>query len=130
MARTLGTDQQMFFLVEYFLPLLLFGGSAALLTGGHPGFSVVASRIPLGVPFVLWGIFLLTVAEVNLADDFLEYRRFFKWQRVLYSEVQQARTSSYPGLGWITLDRFVSPWRRIYFVTLQPVFDRRVNLVA
>jgi hypothetical protein len=130
MGPTPRTNHEMFFVMKYFLPLVLFGASGALLASGHPSFSVWASRIPLQIPFVLWGIFLLTLAEIHLTENYLEYRRFFKWQRIPYSEIRQARDSLHPGLGWITLNRFVFPWSRMYFVTLWPVFDRRLDLVA
>ncbi len=130
MTSIAKTDREMFFLMKYLLPLLLFVGSSALLFSGHPTFAVVAHRAPLQIPFILWGVFLMTLAEVKLADHHLEYRRFLKWQQVPYSQIRRPTNSVHPGIGCIALDRFLLPWGRIYFVALRPAFDHQVDLVT
>jgi hypothetical protein len=44
MGPTPRTNHEMFFVMKYFLPLVLFGASGALLASGHPSFSVWASN--------------------------------------------------------------------------------------
>ena len=86
-----------------------------------------SNRLLLDAPFLLWGIFLLTVAEVRATHSRLEFRRFYKWRQMPYASIRQCAPSLHPGLGFIELNQFQS---RIYFVTLRPTFDRSCDVVA
>ena len=117
----------MFWVMKYFLPLLLFAGVGALVVRNYSTASGVIDRLPLEAPFLLWGIFLLTVGEVRATDNRLEFRRFYKWRQISYAAIRQCARSLHPGLGFIQLDGF---WSRIYFVTLRPTFDHSCDVLA
>jgi hypothetical protein len=121
------TDREMFWVMKYFLPLLLFAGVGALLVRNYSTASAVINRLPLEAPFLLWGIFLLAVGEVRATDNRLEFRRFYKWRQIPYAAIRQCARSLHPGLGFIQLNEF---WSRIYFVTLRPTFDHSCDVLA
>jgi len=114
------TDREMFWVMKYFLPLLLFAGVGALLARNYSTASAILNRLLLDAPFLLWGIFLLAVGEVRATHDRLEFRRFYKWRHIPYAAIRQCARSLHPGLGFIELNEFPS---RLYFVTLPPIFD-------
>lgn len=111
------TDREMFWVMKYFLPLLLFAGVGAPLARNYSTASAIINRLLLDAPFLLWGVFLLTVAEVRATHSRLEFRRFYKWRQMPYAAIRQCAPSLHPGLGFIELNEFRS---RIYFVTLRP----------
>lgn len=121
------TDREMFWVMKYFLPLLLFAGVGALLARNYSTASAVINRLLLDAPFLLWGVFLLTVAEIRATHSRLEFRRFYKWRQMPYAAIRQCAPSLHPGLGFIELNEFRS---RIYFVTLRPTFDHSCDVLA
>lgn len=117
----------MFLIMKYFWPALLLAGNGALLARNYSTTSGVIYRIPVQALFLLWSVFLLTVAEVKATDSHLEYRRLHKWRQIPYAAIRRCAGSLHPGLGFIELDGFRS---RIYFVTLRPAFDHSSDVLG
>jgi hypothetical protein len=67
----------------------------------------------------------LSIAEVRVADRFLEYRRFSGWTKVPYDQIEHCRISWLPGLAYITLIRSEKNSARIYFVSGTLVTNER-----
>ena len=103
--------------MKYYLPLVVFAGCGTILLAGHPNFSVFAFRTVLNAPFIVAASFLLTVAEVRVADDFLEYRRLIGWTRVPYNKIARCEKSWCPGLGYLTVIPSESSISKLYFVS-------------
>ena len=121
------TDREMFWVMKYFLPLLLFAGVSALLARNYSTASAVINKLLLNAPFLLWGIFLLTAGEVRATHNRLEFRRFYKWRHIPYAAIRQCARSLHPGLGFIELNGFRS---RLYFVAFSPTFDHSCDVLA
>lgn len=99
------------FAIKYALPAILIVAGSLMMVGP----TNVAS-IGAGVILLMCAIFGLTTAELRSPGDFLEYRRFLNWHRVAVGEAKGCRVSLVPGIGRLTLRRFVLPWGAIYFV--------------
>jgi hypothetical protein len=109
--------------MKYYLPLVVFAGCGTILLAGHPNFSVFAFRTVLNAPFIVAASFLLTVAEVRVADDFLEYRRLIGWTRVPYNKIARCEKSWCPGLGYLTFLPSERRTSKLYFVSGRLVHD-------
>jgi hypothetical protein len=116
-------DAQTVAAMKYYVPLIVFAGYGPILLAGHPNFSVFAFRTVLNAPFIVAASFLLTVAEVRVADDFLEYRRLIGWTRVPYGQIAQCERSWFPGLGYLTFLPSESSTSKLYFVSGKLVHD-------
>ncbi len=64
--------------------------------------------------FFILGTFFLSVARVRLEGTEIEYRRWFRWHAVSYSEIRECGESWV--FGSIKFRQYVFPWGRIYFV--------------
>jgi hypothetical protein len=116
-VATKQINPQAFLAAKYYVPIILFVGSGATLLSGHPSFSNLVFRALLNAPFFLAACLLLSIAEVRVADRFLEYRRFSGWTKVSYDQIQHCRISWFPVLAYITLIRSEKNTARIYFVS-------------
>jgi hypothetical protein len=116
-VATKQINPQTFLAAKYYVPIILFVGSGATLLSGHPSFSNLVFRALLNAPFFLAACLLLSIAEVRVADRFLEYRRFSGWTKVSYDQIQHCRISWFPVLAYITLIRSEKNTARIYFVS-------------
>ncbi|MGB8523536.1 MAG: hypothetical protein WCD43_11265 [Candidatus Acidiferrales bacterium] len=99
------------------MPIILLVGIGATLVSGHPSLSNLAFRALLNAPFFLGACLLLSIAEVRVADHFLEYRRFGGWTKIPYDQIEHCRISWFPVLAYITLIRSEKNSARIYFVS-------------
>jgi hypothetical protein len=113
---TKQVNPQIVLAAKYYAPIILFVGGGATLLLGHSSSSSLAFRALLNAPFFLAACFLLSIAEVRVADRFLEYRRFSGWTKVPYDQIEHCRISWLPGLAYITLIRSEKNSARIYFV--------------
>jgi|HubBroStandDraft_6_1064221.scaffolds.fasta_scaffold01430_2 hypothetical protein len=104
-------------MIKCYVPLSIFVGSGTILLIGHPSLAVLASRAMLNTPLIIMACFLLTVAEVRKAGNFLEYRRLFRWKAVSYDQIAQCKRSWLLGLGHMTVHRSEMHRSRIFFVT-------------
>lgn len=112
----LGSDPTKLFLTRLWSPLI-FGGGAILIMGNNwRGLWVLW-------PFILWAIFLLSLAEVRVEPDSLRYRRLFKWRKVTYDEITRCGAAWPPFMGFLGLRSFVLPWGRLYFVLDGSLYD-------
>ena len=116
-VATKQVNPQTFVAPKYYVPIILFVGSGATLLSGHPSFSNLLFRALLNAPFFLVACLLLSIAEVRVADRFLEYRRFSGWIKVPYDQIEHCRISWFPVLAYITLIRSEKNTARIYFVS-------------
>ena len=110
-------NHRTFVAAKYFLPIAMFVGSSGILLSGHSSFCSFTFRVLFNAPFFLAAIFLLSIAEVRVANHFLEYRRFIEWTKVPYDQIEHCRISWFPGLACITLIRSEKNSARIYFVS-------------
>jgi hypothetical protein len=122
---TKQVNPQIVMAAKYCLPIILFVGTGATLVCGHPSPSNLAFRALLNAPFFLAACLLLSIAEVRVADRFLEYRRFSAWTKVPYDQIEHCRISWFPGLAYITLIPSEKNRARIYFVSGTLVGDER-----
>jgi hypothetical protein len=97
--------------------MFVFAGCGAISLSGHPSFSALVFRAILNSPFVGGAFFLLAVAEVRAAPEFLEYRRLIDWTRVPYDQITQCGKSWFPYIGYMKLIRSGQNSTKIYFVT-------------
>src|SRR5712664_396211 len=67
--------------------------------------------------FVVVGIFFLSVARVKPRGEVIEYRNWFRWHTVSYSEILDCGESWV--FGYIKIRRYLLPWGKIYFVRSQ-----------
>lgn len=124
-VATKQINHQTFVAAKYYLPIAIFVGSSAILVSGHPSFSAFAFRALFNAPLFLAACFLLSIAEVRVANHFLEYRRFIKWTTVPYEQIEHCRISWFPGLAYITLIRSEKNCARVYFVSGTLVANER-----
>jgi hypothetical protein len=105
----LRSDRWKVFLFKIWAPLLLGSGLVGLVLGSRfPG------NLLFVVPLALALLFYLTLAQVEIHGRKVLYRRVFGWVRVDLREIQASGQAWV--FGYIQLDRFVLPWRRVYFV--------------
>jgi len=105
-------------LVKYLFALIVL--TSAILSA--KGLFEYPARIAVIVPLVLLGIFCMTSAEVRAGENALQYRRFLSWKEIPFEQIMTCENSWNPWFGYLSLDRFVLPWGRIYFVKLRPAF--------
>ena len=110
---------------KYYLPIMLFVGIGATLVSGHPSPSNLAFRAILNAPVFLVACLLLSIAEVRVANRFLEYRRFSGWTKVPYDKIEHCRISRFPVLAYISLIPSEKNRARIYFVSGMLVGNER-----
>lgn len=73
-------------------------------------------RILFAVPFGALFLFHLSLAVVRVRGGALQYRRFLTWSTIDRRDVISSGVVWPPALGYIRLNRFLSPWGRLYFV--------------
>jgi hypothetical protein len=101
--------------LKYYVPMILVAFSVGMLYGGF-----TSRRLLVICPALVAAFFFLSLATLELADGGLRYRRFLKWTTIEASEVRGSGVA-WPGVvGYIRLNRYVSPWRNLYFVLDQP----------
>jgi hypothetical protein len=122
---TKQVGSQIVLAAKYYVPIILFVGSGATLLSGHPSSSNLVFRAFLNAPFFLAACLLLSITEVRVADQFLEYRRFSGWTKVPYDQIEHCRVSWFPGLAYITLIPSEKNGARIYFVSGTLVTNER-----
>jgi hypothetical protein len=103
-------------LIRYWIPLVLFAGAFGILTDGFHSLSHAKARILVELPFIFFGVFYLSSAELRHKEHDWEYRRFLVWHRIPSIEILSITPSIFPGLGYIRLNHFVGPWGKLYFV--------------
>ena len=114
---TKQVNPQIVLAAKYYAPIILFVGSGATLLLGHPSSSNLVFRALLNAPFFLAACLLLSIAEVRVADRFLEYRRLREWTKVPYDQIEHCRISWFPVLAYITLVPSAKNSARVYFVS-------------
>ena len=101
--------------LKYYVPMILVAFSVGMFYGGF-----TSRRLLVICPALVAAFFFLSLATLELADGVLRYRRFLKWTTIEASEVRGSGVA-WPGvIGYIRLNRYVSPWRNLYFVLDQP----------
>jgi hypothetical protein len=101
--------------LKYYVPMLLVAFSIGMFYG-----EFTSRRLLVIFPALVAAFFLLSLATLEVADGVLRYRRFRKWMPIEASEVRGSGVL-WPGvIGYIRLSRYVSPWRRLYFVLDAP----------
>ncbi len=117
-------------LLKVCFPALVFWIAALTLTSGP-----LLGSLLLVLPFVLWGTFNLTIAQVRADEHGVRYRRFWRWKEVPYSDIVRCRFSLFPpGLPYLKRRRFTPPWGSIYFahdrgILEWPPFSWRTPLI-
>jgi hypothetical protein len=122
------TDLGQYFIFKVFAPCLLIFTVLVLMLGGPMTERVLLARSIIGVPLILYGLFLFTLAEVKLTQRTLTFRRFRKWTQVHYTQIRRCSKSLVFSIAFFSLDGRAAPWLRIYFVTRNPI-DRENDLV-
>jgi len=69
------TNSDAVFVVEFWLPLILFVGMGLVLRHAQ-------HAIALGLPITLWAVFNLTAAQVKPGDRTVQYRRLLRWKQI------------------------------------------------
>lgn len=109
--RTYRSRASNLFLVRIGGPLLLVMIAILLFGKDYP-----TLRFLPAVPLLLAALLGTTVANVEVSDSGIRYRRLARWTTVPKKELVSAR-SELPGLvGSLQLRRYVFPWGRLYFV--------------
>ena len=106
------TSSSLVVVCRFFFPAIFLGWASLMFKGAfsHPG------ALVFGIPFVLLAAFCLSAAEITANDEFLRYRRFFRWQKVDYKEIRDCRVAWFPTMGRLKLNHSVAPWGTIYFL--------------
>jgi hypothetical protein len=80
-------------------------------------------RILFASPLIIAALFGASLATLELRGGILRYRRLFRWTTISNSEITASGVVWQPFIGFLSLDRFILPWGRIYFV-----LDQNTNL--
>ncbi len=100
------------FVLKYYAPLILFGGTFVFWSGGFRW-----AQLIFLVPLILGILFYASLAVLEIPDGTVRYRRFFRWRKIAYEEIVESGTSWVVfGIGYLHLKRFVFPWGKLYFV--------------
>jgi hypothetical protein len=91
------------FLIKLYAPLIL---STALIGW----WEMLRSRGDLAVAFHL------SLALVEVRGGQIRYRRFFKWVSLDPAQIISSGTTWPPFIGYIRLNRYLFPRRKLYFV--------------
>jgi hypothetical protein len=115
--RFYSLGDQVPFIFKFWLPAILMAGALAMcLPPAKP------ASVALGV---VWGLLVLAVfwntVLVKPEQDYLLYRRFFKWQRLEYTDIARCGRALFPiGLYYLKPRRFMPPLGKLYFVPYTP----------
>ena len=113
----LRSDPSLVFTLKYWAPIILFGGTSVFWSGRFRW-----AQLIILIPQVVGALFLASLAIFEVPDGGIRYRRTLKWKRLDFEEIVSCGVFWGAGIGYISLNRFVSPWGRIYFV-----LDRNLN---
>jgi hypothetical protein len=111
MQTELRSNGAVVVVVKFWGALIWGGGGLAIF-----GEDFRTWRFVFVLPFLLLAAFHLSLAIVEVRDQMIRYRRFFKWTEIQCAEVIRAGRVWPPFIGYIKLQRFVFPWGRVYFV--------------
>jgi hypothetical protein len=108
---TLRSHKGMAINMKYYVPTILAAFAVAMLYGGF-----TSRRLLVICPALVAALFFLSLANLEVADGVLRYRRFLRWVPIEASEVRGSGVA-WPGvIGYIRLHRYVVPWGKLYFV--------------
>jgi hypothetical protein len=120
MYSTYSNRGQVLITTKYYLSVLVFCGSGALLLHRLPNFSTLLLRLLVGGPVMMWAVFLATTAEVEVSDRGVRYRRFLRWRTIPFAEIRGIRNSWHPGFAEIVLNKPVRRWAKLHFISPDP----------
>ena len=99
------------FVLKVFGPIILFGIGMGVF---HK--NLFSWRFIFIIPFLIAGLFFLTLAVVRVRNKSFQFRRLFNWENIDLCYVRECGIL-WPGLiGYIRLSYSVLPWGKLYFV--------------
>lgn len=107
------------FLVRIWFPMLFGGGPVAVAAAGS-----LWNGLWFFWPLFLSAIFLLSVAEAKAETNAFCYRRLLKWKIMDYKKISNCGTAWGGLVGFVTFDRLVFPWGRLYFVLDRSLYEK------
>jgi len=123
----LGNGQKIISRTQFGMAVLVkyWFASIALMSalGFSKGIFEYPGRIVVIGPLTYLGILCLTAAEVRAEENVLKYRRFISWKHISYKNIKKCENSWCPWLGYLSLDHFLFPLGKVYFVKLRPAFS-------
>jgi hypothetical protein len=107
----LRSNRKNVFIAKIWAPLLCLAATLGMFRG-----DLFTWRFLFAVPFLVVTMWGFSLAILERRGGVLHYRRFFKWMTFAEDEVVTAGVVFLPFVGYLRLNRFISPWGRLYFV--------------
>ena len=111
-SQMLRSHSSNVFVLKYYAPLILFGGTFVFWSVGFRW-----AQLVILVPLFVGVFFYASLAVLEIPDVTVRYRRLLRWTRVPYEEIVESGTSwAIFGIGYLRLKHSVFPWGKLYFV--------------
>ena len=99
------------FLMKFWAPLLLIVGMIGVF-GDH----LLSGSMLLSLPLLILALFQLSLAQMELRNNVLRYRRLVRWHTIPRDEIA-ASGVVWPGfMGYVRFHRYFPPFGLLYFV--------------
>jgi len=92
---------------------LAAGLTVKLLIGGP---HLLSARLFVIAAFLLFALFMLSLAVMEVRDGTIRYCRLFKWRTITKEEISEVRVEWEPFIASMRLRKYLLPWGRLYFL--------------
>lgn len=72
-------------------------------------------RFLFAAPLIVAALFGASIATLEVRNGLIRFRRFLRWTAITDEDIESAGVVWPPLFGYLSLNRYVFPWGRIYF---------------